>query len=337
MEVSVICPVFNTHPALLAMAMRSVLDQAGPHSCELIFVDDASTNADTHAALRAAAAADSRVRAVFQEKNAGPGQARTVGVQHSDREWIGFIDSDDVWLEERLNAAAVVLQERPDARWIAGRYTMMFAGGRLQVARLLNPPDGAADGRLSHRLSAPGLTRSLVGDWQPLGAGLVRRDLFLASGGFDARLVYGEDWLLCLRLSTLAPMDYTEVPAYMVRRQGMSMMRSPARLSTVLVDSVRLAQRDPALRAVRRELRWFLYTNYKDLAMNNALNGRKVRGAWFALQAFGTDPREVGDLSRFLRDLRRSGPELAAALRGYSTAEQFVVADVPPQYEETKA
>ncbi len=337
MDVSVICPVFNTHPFLLAAAVSSVLDQAGPHSCELILVDDASTDHDTRKALREAATADSRVRVVVQDTNSGPSQARETGVQHSTHPWLGFLDSDDMWREGRLQDADAILLERPDSRWIGGRFSLVFPGQRSQLARLLTEAGVTAEaGRLSYRLATPGLTRVLVGDWQPLGASLVRKDLFRESGGFDHRLLYGEDWLLNLRLSTIAPMDYTEIPAYVVRRQGLSMMRSPRRMSARLIQSVQVARRDPALRFIKRELRWFLYANWKDLAMNNALNGSKIKATLFALRALMTDPREVKEFSIFLSNLRRNGPVLAEALQRYSTAEQVMLTQMGPQHAEVE-
>ena len=335
MDISVICPVFNTHPSLITAAVHSVLGQMGAHRLELILVDDASTDPATHAALREAAAGDSRVRAVFQPVNGGPGQARAAGVQQSVHGWIGFIDADDLWPDGKLAHAEAVLQERPDSRWISGRFTMMFPGRQLQPARLLTQLGLAQEaGRFAHRLAAPDLTRILIGDWLPLGASLVRKDLFVASGGFDRRLVYGEDWLLNLRLSTLSPMDYSETPTYFVRRHGLSMMRSPTRMSSQLAHSVQIARRDPSLRAVKRELRWFFYSTCKDIAMNSALNGHKAKGTFFALRALATDPREIKDFLLFLGSLPASGASLAASLEGYSTAEQVVLANLGPQHDD---
>jgi len=57
--------------------------------------------------------------------------------------------------------------------------------------------------------------------------------------------------------------------------------------------------------------------------MNNALNGRKLRGLGSALLALSVDPREVGELLMFLRLLRKTGPVLAGSLQRYSMAEQL--------------
>ena len=122
---------------------------------------------------------------------------------------------------------------------------------------------------------------------------------------------------------------------YMLRRQGASMMRSPGRMSARFSHSGRAARRDPLLGFVKRELQWFQYGLFKDLAMNNALNGRKLQGLFYALRALLVDPREVGDLLLFLRQLPSHGPALADGLRSYSTAEQVILAHIsaaaPPQ------
>ncbi len=324
MDVSVICPVFNTPASVLAAAVRSVLNQAGPHAIELILVDDCSTDPATAAALRHAAAGDARVRVFGQSRNTGPAQARSVGLAHAAHGWIGFIDSDDLWPDGKLDQAATVLEEWPDSRWIGGSFATLGSGGTLQPSRTLTEQCVPSEtGRVAQRLRTPASTRALVGAWHPLGTSLFQKTLIEAAGGFDPRLTYGEDWLLCLRMSMLAPLDYIEGETYVLRRQGASLMHSPGRLSAKAVRGIRTARRDPALRPVRRELRWLGYGAYKDVAMNNALNRRKLRGLGFALLAFSVDPREVRELLLFVALLRTRGPALASGLQRYSSAEQL--------------
>ena len=324
MDVSIICPVFNTPPGVLAAAIRSVLDQAGPHGIELVLVNDCSTDPATDAALRAAAKGDARVRVINQERNAGPARARSVGIASAGHDWIGFIDSDDLWPEGKLEQAAAVLEEWPDSRWIGGSFATLLPGGDMQPAQRLTakcPP--AQAGRSAQRLTTPDSTRALVGSWHPLGTSLFRRGLIADAGNFDPRLTYGEDWLLCLRISRLAPLDYIEADTYVLRRQGASLMRSPRRLSVAAMQGLLTARRDPALRPVRRQLRWAVYGGYKEAAMNNALNGLKGRGLYFALRALLVDPREVGELLLFLSLLPRTGPALAHGFQRYSASEQL--------------
>jgi glycosyltransferase involved in cell wall biosynthesis len=94
-RVSVVIPVFN-RARCLGRAIDSVLDQDFK-DIELIVVDDGSTD-DTRKILQGYG---DRVRSVFQE-NQGPGAARNNGVGHATGEWIAFLDSDDVWLPQKL-------------------------------------------------------------------------------------------------------------------------------------------------------------------------------------------------------------------------------------------
>lgn len=321
--------MFNTDPLLIDLAIQSILGQTGSHIYEVVLVDDCSTNPATRAALHSATARDNRVRAVYKNKNSGPGQARATGISRAEHDWIGFIDSDDIWPLDKLQRAQIVLLERPDTRWISGNYSTLLPSGEQRSAQCFAPASLATEaGYVSHRFSTPKLTLMLAGHQAPLGASLFRKDLIAEAGGFNPRLIYGEDWLLCLRLSTFAPMDYVEEETYVLNRQGASMMHSSGRLSSELARSASMARRDPVLRPFRRELRWYHYDAYKDVAMNNALNGRKLKGVLFALLAFSIDPREIQDLLRFIRLLPVSGPELAEGLKKYSTWEQVILSQL---------
>ena len=269
------------------------------------------------------------VRVIRQATNGGPGRARTVGVRQATHDWIGFIDSDDLWPDGKLNRAGAVLCEQPAARWLGGGYASLHAENELRPFPFLEGGGLSLEDGRPICLAMPTLTRDLIGNWLPLGANLIRRDLVAEAGHFHPGLIYGEDWLLCLQLSLRAPMHYLREVTYLLRRQGASMMRSPARMSAKLVHSVQLARRDPALHIVRKELRWFCYGTYKDIAMNNALNGRRLRGLGFALRALCVDPREVRDFIGYLRSLSSRGPVLAERLRSYSTAEQVILNALP--------
>lgn len=173
MDVSVICPVFNTSASVLAEAIWSVLSQAGPHTIEIILINDCSTDSATIAALRDAADSDGRVRVLHQDRNTGPAQARSHGVAHAIHDWIGFIDSDDLWPEGKLDQAAVVMEEWPDTRWISGAFATLLPDGTLRPSQKLTVKCAPTEiGRTTQRLCTPGSTRALVGAWHPLGTRL---------------------------------------------------------------------------------------------------------------------------------------------------------------------
>lgn len=330
MQVSVICPVFNSDPLLLSAAVRTVLDQAGSHEIELILVDDGSTNQETRKSLAAISDGDRRVKVLLQQENGGPGQARTAGISSANFNWIGFIDSDDLWPPNKLQKAGEALQKAPDTRWIGGRHNILSIDGLQHTSPPLTEicKSSQSLNASSCKLSKPDLTKALINRMPPLGASLLRKDLFVAAGGFDPRLRYGEDWLLYLRLSNMEDLEFFEETTYILRRQRSSMMWSSGRMSAQFALSARLARRDPALRHIKPELRWFHYNNYKDIAMNNALNGKKIKGLLFALHALSVDPREIKDLLIYAGALVSKDKTLSEKLKYYSSANQVILADI---------
>jgi glycosyltransferase involved in cell wall biosynthesis len=108
-KVSVIVPVFNPGPDI-DDCIESLLGQSlTPADCELIFVDDGSTDA-TPARLDALATAHPHVHVEHIANSGWPGRPRNVGLERARGEFVYFVDNDD-WLErealERMHAMAV--------------------------------------------------------------------------------------------------------------------------------------------------------------------------------------------------------------------------------------
>ena len=95
--VSVIMPSWNTAD-LIGESIRSVQAQTYP-DWELIIVDDCSTD-DTAAVV--AAFDDERIRFFENETNSGAALSRNRGLREARGEWIAFLDSDDLWMPDKL-------------------------------------------------------------------------------------------------------------------------------------------------------------------------------------------------------------------------------------------
>jgi len=99
--VSVVIPARN-RGRLIERAVRSVLDQTH-QDFEVIVVDDGSTD-DTGSVVLALAARDQRIRYLRHDTSRGAQAARNSGIRAAQRRWIAFLDSDDQWLPESLEA-----------------------------------------------------------------------------------------------------------------------------------------------------------------------------------------------------------------------------------------
>jgi glycosyltransferase involved in cell wall biosynthesis len=121
---SVIIPTYN-RCKLLPEAIDSVLLQDYP-AIEIIVIDDGSS--DTTA--RMIAQKYPYVRYLYQP-NQGPASARNRGIAESTGEFIAFLDSDDIWLENKITLELSLLQRFPEAAMLAGNASA-FVEGKLR-------------------------------------------------------------------------------------------------------------------------------------------------------------------------------------------------------------
>ncbi len=109
-KVSIIMPVYNVQDTL-GLAIASVLDQTYK-DFELILVDDGSTDG-SNLQCQFIALHDSRIRLIRQD-NQGLAAARNTGIAAACYDIIAFLDSDDLWTEDKLQQHVDLLTEHPE-------------------------------------------------------------------------------------------------------------------------------------------------------------------------------------------------------------------------------
>jgi teichuronic acid biosynthesis glycosyltransferase TuaG len=105
--VSVIMPAYNAE-AYVAEAIDSVIDQTYT-DWELVVVDDGSKDG-TAAIVKGFCARDSRVNYIFRQ-NGGQAAARNTGIRASRGDLVAFLDSDDLWVREKLELQTEALEK----------------------------------------------------------------------------------------------------------------------------------------------------------------------------------------------------------------------------------
>lgn len=95
--VSIIMPSWNT-AGFIAESIQSVMDQTYKN-WELLIVDDCSTD-NTDEVV--AAFTDDRIKYFKNEKNSGAALTRNKAMREAQGEWIAFLDSDDLWMPNKL-------------------------------------------------------------------------------------------------------------------------------------------------------------------------------------------------------------------------------------------
>lgn len=97
--VSIITPCYNSKD-YIAATIQSVLDQQYSN-WELIVIDDQSKD-NSLAIVQTYAKDNPKLKIIALEQNGGVANARNVGVSAATGKYIAFLDSDDIWLPEKL-------------------------------------------------------------------------------------------------------------------------------------------------------------------------------------------------------------------------------------------
>jgi glycosyltransferase involved in cell wall biosynthesis len=198
--VSVIIPTFN-RAWCLAEAVDSVLAQDF-RDFELIVVDDGSTDG-TEGLLAGYGSA----LTVLRRENSGVSAARNRGIAAARGELIAFLDSDDLWLPQKLSTQVEFFRSRPQALICQTEEVWVRNGRRVNPRRRHRKPAGM--------IFEPSLELCLVSP----SAVMLRRELIERVGFFDETLSACEDYDLWLRVSCRYPVDLIDT-ALIVKRGG---------------------------------------------------------------------------------------------------------------------
>jgi glycosyltransferase involved in cell wall biosynthesis len=215
--VSIVMPCYNA-TAHLPASTGSVLAQTFT-DWELLIVDDGSSD-DSWPHLQNLAGEDARIR-VFRQANAGAAAARNRALAEARGEYTAFLDSDDTWHPEFLDAMTRSLAAAPHAGLAyCGWQNLGLGPGRDDP---FVPPD----------YETPHKTEALLGGCRwPIHGALTRTRLICEQGGFDESLSSCMDYDLWLRLGTQHSLiRVPRVLAYYHHHGGEQITRNRARIA----------------------------------------------------------------------------------------------------------
>lgn len=106
--VSIVMPVYNSEE-FVNRSIESILNQTYT-DFELIIVDDCSTD-QTQSLVKKIASVDERVRLLRLNENSGAAVARNLAINEARGRYIAFLDSDDLWHEEKLSKQLSFMQD----------------------------------------------------------------------------------------------------------------------------------------------------------------------------------------------------------------------------------
>jgi glycosyltransferase involved in cell wall biosynthesis len=182
LKVSVVIPVYN-RPDLLQRAVSSVSRQSfAPF--EILVVDDGSSPAieilnDLHSIP---------VRILRNEQNQGVSAARNLGIREANGDWISLLDSDDEWMEDKLQKQVHHIEKHKGLHAIhTGEKWIRNGNEVIPPAYLNKSPENLWERSLQHCLICP-------------SSALLHKSIFEAIGLFNENLAVCEDYEFWLRL-----------------------------------------------------------------------------------------------------------------------------------------
>jgi len=243
-KVSVIIPTYNRLEKL-KRAIDSILNQTYK-DFELIIIDDGSTD-DTKEYL----SKKEGIRYLYQE-NQGVSAARNTGIGIAKGEWLAFLDSDDEWLENKLEKQIDFINANPSIKIVHTNEIWIRNGVRVNE-------------KVKHRKMGGWIYENSL----PLciispSAVIIHNEVFKDKGLFDEDYPYGEDYDLWLRLTPYYEIGFVETPLIkkyggdedqLSRSWGIDVYR--ARSLEKMLDDIKLSkeQKEKTLKLLIKKLR----------------------------------------------------------------------------------
>jgi glycosyltransferase involved in cell wall biosynthesis len=192
--VSIIIPAYNKADLTLR-TVDSVLRQTY-QPLEILVVDDGSQD-NTRQKLE-------RYPGIryFYKENGGACSARNFGIKQSRGEFLGFLDCDDLYYEEKVAKSVAFLQANPDVGFV--HTAASFIDRADHVVDEYSHPQSKKGGHITSRL--------ILGNFICNSTAIIRRDILNEAGFFDESIFMPADWDLWLRLSEKARVGYLDTP-----------------------------------------------------------------------------------------------------------------------------
>ena len=220
--VSVILPFFN-RTAITLEAIKSVLAQT-LSNFELLIIDDASIEKNKE--LQQTIEGDKRVKFFKMPENGGAARARNLGIERAKGKYIAFLDSDDLWLPNKLEFQIKMMEEK---KWKVSHTSYFRLTEETNEQSIIS--SGKTSYRLSDTISGCGIATPTV---------MINRQ-FLADNGllFPTFLRSGEDVCLWIDLSERTIIHGVDAPLSIIRVDPSSTINNKYAFLTGLTSIIR--------------------------------------------------------------------------------------------------
>lgn len=194
--VSVVIPTYN-RAHVIKRAIESVLLQKYSNM-EIIIIDDNSSDS-TKEVIEGIM--DSRIKYRRNSKNRGASFSRNAGIRMAKGEYIAFQDSDDEWVEGKLEKQLEIMKEMK-CGMVYSMFSRDYGDGNIVSVPGKSVPKEQREGNIYPFL----LRESFIGT----PTMLIRKEVLRQVGSFDENLKNYEDYELAIRIAKNYKVGYVD-------------------------------------------------------------------------------------------------------------------------------
>jgi glycosyltransferase involved in cell wall biosynthesis len=209
--VSVVIPTYNRLD-ILNDTLESVFSQSFS-DFEVIVIDDGSTESLDPLVKQY----EDRVTFIRLPHSGLPSIARNCGIRNARGQYIAFLDSDDLWLNEKLKIQVQVLSDHPEIVLVCSDAYILKPGSEEKMDKpYLNDRNEKAGFLLNDVINNNFIITSTC---------MVRLEVFQRTGGFSEDPVFRgiEDYELWLRIARQYQIQYIPLPLAVYRNSENSL------------------------------------------------------------------------------------------------------------------
>ena len=119
--VSIILPTYNAQNTI-KKTLSSIAMQENIDEIEVIIADDCSKYPEVYDKIAKQFSHMMKIRVVHMQKNGGPGAARQVGLDHSNGEYIMYMDADDTLVSADSIKTLKIVMDQKNMDCVYGRF-----------------------------------------------------------------------------------------------------------------------------------------------------------------------------------------------------------------------
>lgn len=243
--VSIIMPAYNAQD-YIKQSIQSVVKQTY-NNWELLIINDGSTD-NTVSIVESFK--DTRI-VLFSQENSGVSRARNYGISKAKGDYIAFLDSDDLWKNNKLNVQVSYMKKHPD---IVLSYTD-YDSFKLQNEIIKNKQLYPFQIENQH-------DRLLVFNYIATLTVMLKKEIFQKVDGFDISLFGPEDWDLWIRIAKIGKIAFINQKLALYREHESGISKNRKRQ---LEQEYKVLRRY-ALQSTNKKLQkyalWFYYLKY---------------------------------------------------------------------------